>query len=44
MHLAIAPQVRIEQTRRQLAKLRSENPAERITLPQARRLSSAQTR
>ncbi|MGW2826104.1 replication-relaxation family protein [Streptomyces sp. NPDC001443] len=38
MHLAIAPQVRIEQTRRRLAKLRDEGLLERITLPQAGRL------
>ncbi|MCL7429794.1 replication-relaxation family protein [Streptomyces sp. YS415] len=37
MHLAIAPRVRIEQTRRRLAKLRSEGLIDRITLPQAGR-------
>lgn len=36
-HLVIAPGVRIEQTRRRLAKLRSEGLADRITLPQAGR-------
>ncbi|MGW0602257.1 replication-relaxation family protein [Streptomyces sp. NPDC002776] len=37
MHLVIAPRVRIEQTRRRLAKLRSEGLLDRITLPQAGR-------
>ncbi|WP_307160930.1 replication-relaxation family protein [Streptomyces rishiriensis] len=37
MHLITAPQVRIEQTRRRLAKLRAEGLADRITLPQAGR-------
>lgn len=37
MHLVIAPGVRIEQTRRRLAKLRSEGLVDRITLPQAGR-------
>ncbi|MEV0186362.1 replication-relaxation family protein [Streptomyces sp. NPDC050625] len=37
MHLVIAPGVRIEQTRRRLAKLRDEGLIERITLPQAGR-------
>ncbi|NNN34426.1 replication-relaxation family protein [Streptomyces sp. S3(2020)] len=37
MHLLIAPEVRIEQTRRRLAKLRDEGLIERITLPQAGR-------
>ncbi|MEU3616318.1 replication-relaxation family protein [Streptomyces sp. NPDC006872] len=35
MHLIIAPRVRIEQTRRRLAKLRAEGLVDRITLPQA---------
>ncbi|MFF9206685.1 replication-relaxation family protein [Streptomyces sp. NPDC014986] len=37
MHLIISPNVRIEQTRRQLAKLRAEGLVNRITLPQAGR-------
>ncbi|WP_307160574.1 replication-relaxation family protein [Streptomyces rishiriensis] len=37
MHQIIAPQVRIEQTRRRLAKLRAEGLVDRITLPQAGR-------
>ncbi|MFJ9729212.1 replication-relaxation family protein [Streptomyces sp. NPDC101209] len=37
MHLAIAPGVRIEQTRRRLAKLREEGLVDRITLPRAGR-------
>ncbi|MGW7410295.1 replication-relaxation family protein [Streptomyces sp. NPDC054833] len=37
MHLVIAPGVRIEQTRRRLAKLRDEGLVDRITLPQAGR-------
>ncbi|MGW4562229.1 replication-relaxation family protein [Streptomyces sp. NPDC004561] len=37
MHRVIAPRVRIEQTRRRLAKLRSEGLVDRITLPQAGR-------
>ncbi|MFF3350976.1 hypothetical protein [Streptomyces sp. NPDC002779] len=37
MHLLIAPRVRIEQTRRRLATLRSEGLIDRITLPQAGR-------
>ncbi|MEU1201194.1 replication-relaxation family protein [Streptomyces sp. NPDC005813] len=37
MHTLIAPSVRIEQTRRRLAKLREEGLVERITLPQAGR-------
>nr|WP_251096677.1 replication-relaxation family protein [Streptomyces sp. Caat 7-52] len=37
MHLVIAPRVRIEQTRRRLAKLREEGLIDRITLPQAGR-------
>ncbi|MER6066293.1 replication-relaxation family protein [Streptomyces sp. NPDC001792] len=38
MHRVIAPQVRIEQTRRRLAKIRDEGLIDRITLPQAGRL------
>ncbi|MER6072765.1 replication-relaxation family protein [Streptomyces sp. NPDC001817] len=38
MHRVIAPEVRIEQTRRRLAKLRDEGLIDRITLPQAGRL------
>ncbi|WP_336113062.1 replication-relaxation family protein [Streptomyces sp. PTD9-10] len=38
MHRVIATQVRIEQTRRRLAKLRDEGLVERITLPRAGRL------
>ncbi|MEU1275613.1 replication-relaxation family protein [Streptomyces sp. NPDC005799] len=38
MHRVIAPGVRIEQSRRRLAKLRNEGLVERITLPQAGRL------
>ncbi|MEV5083023.1 replication-relaxation family protein [Streptomyces sp. NPDC056159] len=34
MHLILNPQVRIEQTRRRLAKLRAEGLVDRITLPQ----------
>ncbi|MFI5679982.1 replication-relaxation family protein [Streptomyces cellulosae] len=37
MHLVIASGVRIEQTRRRLAKLRSEGLVDRITLPRAGR-------
>ncbi|MFJ1975328.1 replication-relaxation family protein [Streptomyces sp. NPDC087903] len=37
MHHIIAPEVRIEQTRRRLAKLRTEGLVDRITLPQAGR-------
>ncbi|WP_395576590.1 replication-relaxation family protein [Streptomyces sp. BK79] len=37
MHLLIAPGVRIEQTRRRLAKLRTEGLVDRVTLPQAGR-------
>ncbi|MCX5055117.1 replication-relaxation family protein [Streptomyces sp. NBC_00474] len=37
MHLVIAPGVRIEQTRRRLAKLRDEGLVDRITLPRAGR-------
>ncbi|MFD5574887.1 replication-relaxation family protein [Streptomyces cadmiisoli] len=37
MHLIIAPEVRIEQTRRRLAKLRAERLVDRVTLPQAGR-------
>ncbi|MFJ9908682.1 replication-relaxation family protein [Streptomyces sp. NPDC101152] len=37
MHLVIAPGVRIEQTRRRLAKLREEGLVDRITLPRAGR-------
>ncbi|MFE2280020.1 replication-relaxation family protein [Streptomyces sp. NPDC059454] len=37
MHLIISPGVRIEQTRRRLAKLRAEGLVDRITLPQAGR-------
>ncbi|TQJ37063.1 protein involved in plasmid replication-relaxation [Streptomyces sp. SLBN-115] len=37
MHLITAPGVRIEQTRRRLAKLRAEGLVDRITLPQAGR-------
>lgn len=38
MHLILNPQVRIEQTRRRLAKLRAEGLVDRITLPQRGRL------
>ena len=38
MHRVIAPGVRIEQTRRRLAKLRDEGLIDRITLPRAGRL------
>ncbi|MEV8563356.1 replication-relaxation family protein, partial [Streptomyces sp. NPDC051917] len=38
MHRVIAPDVRIEQTRRRLAKMRDEGLIDRITLPQAGRL------
>ncbi|MFE2839335.1 replication-relaxation family protein [Streptomyces mirabilis] len=37
IHRVIAPEVRIEQTRRRLARLRSEGLVDRITLPQAGR-------
>ncbi|MFE0520757.1 replication-relaxation family protein [Streptomyces sp. NPDC058954] len=37
MHLIVAPGVRIEQTRRRLAKLREEGLVDRITLPRAGR-------
>ncbi|MEU0413620.1 replication-relaxation family protein [Streptomyces griseorubiginosus] len=37
MHWVIAPGVRIEQTRRRLARLREEGLIDRITLPQAGR-------
>ncbi|MEU1192735.1 replication-relaxation family protein [Streptomyces sp. NPDC005859] len=37
MHLITAERVRIEQTRRRLAKLRAEGLVDRITLPQAGR-------
>ncbi|GHA70864.1 hypothetical protein GCM10010372_82430 [Streptomyces tauricus] len=37
LHLLTAPGVRIEQTRRQLAKFRSEGLVDRVTLPQATR-------
>ncbi|MFF7452557.1 MULTISPECIES: hypothetical protein [unclassified Streptomyces] len=37
MHLLIAPDVRIEQTRRRLVKLRKEGLIDRITLPQVGR-------
>ncbi|MGW0828536.1 replication-relaxation family protein [Streptomyces sp. NPDC002845] len=37
MHRVIAPDVRIEQTRRRLARLRAEGLVDRITLPQAGR-------
>ncbi|MER5995470.1 replication-relaxation family protein [Streptomyces viridosporus] len=37
MHLILSPGVRIEQTRRRLAKLREEGLIDRITLPQAGR-------
>ncbi len=37
MHRVIAPKVRIEQTRRRLARLRMEGLVDRITLPQAGR-------
>ncbi|MCX4427027.1 replication-relaxation family protein [Streptomyces mirabilis] len=37
MHRVIAPEVRIEQTRRRLARLRAEGLVDRITLPQAGR-------
>ncbi|WP_327328164.1 replication-relaxation family protein [Streptomyces sp. NBC_01210] len=38
MHRVIAPSVRIEQTRRRLARLRAEGLVDRITLPQAGRM------
>ncbi|MFF4147569.1 replication-relaxation family protein [Streptomyces sp. NPDC001698] len=38
MHLLLNPQVRVEQTRRRLAKLRAEGLVDRITLPQRGRL------
>jgi hypothetical protein len=37
MHLIVSPGVRVEQTRRRLAKLREEGLVDRITLPQAGR-------
>ncbi|MFF9222105.1 replication-relaxation family protein [Streptomyces viridosporus] len=37
MHLILSPEVRIEQTRRRLAKLREEGLIDRITLPRAGR-------
>ncbi|MFE4414685.1 replication-relaxation family protein [Streptomyces sp. NPDC056821] len=37
MHRVIAPSVRIEQTRRRLARLHAEGLVDRITLPQAGR-------
>ncbi|MFI6340774.1 replication-relaxation family protein [Streptomyces sp. NPDC050535] len=37
VHLLLTPDVRIEQTRRRLAKLRSEGLLDRVTLPQAGR-------
>ncbi|MFD5575241.1 replication-relaxation family protein, partial [Streptomyces cadmiisoli] len=37
MHLVVAPGVRIEQTRRRLAKLRGEGLVDRVTLPRAGR-------
>ncbi|MFI7351844.1 replication-relaxation family protein [Streptomyces sp. NPDC049936] len=37
MHVLVAPRVRIEQTRRRLAKLRGEGLVDRVTLPQAGR-------
>ncbi|WP_243762160.1 replication-relaxation family protein [Streptomyces sp. Tu 3180] len=37
LHLILSPEVRIEQTRRRLAKLRGEGLIDRITLPQAGR-------
>ncbi|PWJ07765.1 hypothetical protein DKG34_10050 [Streptomyces sp. NWU49] len=37
MHLILSPEVRIEQTRRRLAKLREEGLVDRITLPRAGR-------
>ncbi|MFF9221754.1 replication-relaxation family protein [Streptomyces viridosporus] len=37
MHLILSPEVRIEQTRRRLAKLRGEGLIDRVTLPQAGR-------
>ncbi|WP_435280079.1 replication-relaxation family protein [Streptomyces sp. 1222.5] len=38
MHLIVSPDVRIEQTRRRLLKLRAEGLIDRVTLPQAGRL------
>ncbi|MGJ5797489.1 replication-relaxation family protein [Streptomyces griseorubiginosus] len=38
VHLLVAPGVRIEQTRRRLAKLRDEGLVDRITLPRAGRM------
>ncbi|MFJ8034638.1 replication-relaxation family protein [Streptomyces sp. NPDC096032] len=38
MHLILSPDVRIEQTRRRLLKLRAEGLIDRVTLPQAGRL------
>ncbi|MER7780497.1 replication-relaxation family protein [Streptomyces sp. NPDC096191] len=37
VHVLVAPRVRIEQTRRRLAKLREEGLVDRVTLPQAGR-------
>ncbi|MER7195524.1 replication-relaxation family protein [Streptomyces flaveolus] len=37
MHLILSPDVRIEQTRRRLVKLRGEGLIDRVTLPQAGR-------
>jgi hypothetical protein len=37
MHLILSPEVRIEQTRRRLVKLRDEGLIDRVTLPQAGR-------
>ncbi|MFC9118159.1 replication-relaxation family protein [Streptomyces sp. NPDC057092] len=38
MHLILSPEVRIEQTRRRLGKLRDEGLIDRVTLPQAGRM------
>jgi len=38
LHRLLAPDVRVEQTRRRLAKLRGEGLVDRVTLPQAGRL------
>ncbi|WP_225638385.1 replication-relaxation family protein [Streptomyces solaniscabiei] len=38
MHLILSPDVRIEQTRRRLVKLRGEGLIDRVTLPQAGRM------
>lgn len=38
LHRVLAPGIRIEQTRRRLAKLRAEGLVDRVTLPQAGRL------